>query len=82
MSTSLDDITCFIIPKRQKQEKDNYLAIITFNSLHIQSKCFRQATLKHSADVKEDKLEIDWNDACFVLFSKLRSCFGLFDTVE
>jgi len=68
MSISLNDISCFIIPKRQKQEKDNYLAIITFNSLHIQSKCFRRATLKYGADVKEDNLEIDWNDACFCSF--------------
>ena len=65
MSISLDDITCFIIPKRQKQEKYNYLAIITFNSLYIQSKCFRRATLKHIADVKE----INWNDACCLFFS-------------
>lgn len=65
MSTSLDDCDDFIIPRRQKQENDNYLAIITIVT-HYAKQYLLNVTvnwnLKYVTEVKADTTEIDWND--------------------
>jgi hypothetical protein len=50
MSTSLDDCDDFIIPRRQKQENDNYLAIITIVT-HYAKQIFAKCNSKLEFEV-------------------------------